>query len=96
VLPIVSRILYDPRRPRSRLVRGLWVDAANTGFWAWALHGDVVIMSAELELAAWTDAGEKLWMTSMEPPWTYTVSDGTLALDVTGRVQSFSLRRGPA
>ena len=30
----------------------LWKDMADTGFWSWQQHGNVVLMAAELELAA--------------------------------------------
>jgi hypothetical protein len=58
--------------------------------------GDVVVMSAELELAAWTTTGEKLWTTFVEPPWEYAVEGDSLVLDVMGTKSSFGLRRSPA
>lgn len=76
-------------------VRRLWMDRADTGFWHWARHGDVVLMSAELELAAWTADGEKLWSTFVEPPWEYAVDGDAVVLDVMGAKTRFSLRRGP-
>ena len=87
-----ERILaYDLTTPRR-----LWEDSADTGFWGWARHSDIVVMSAELELAAWTTAGEKLWTTFVEPPWTYSVQGETVRLDVMGNQQTFSIRTGPA
>jgi hypothetical protein len=80
-------VLYVPERRRlfvgagTRLLcyegrwRRSWVDEAECGFSEWAQHGDVVLMSAELELAAWTTDGIKLWTTFVEPPWSYRVSD---------------------
>lgn len=101
-------LLLDPERHRlfigagERIVaydlcgpRRLWVDAADTGFWGWAQHGDVIVMSAELELAAWTAEGEKLWTTFVEPPWTYRVEGPMVLLDVMGQLRSFPLRGGP-
>ncbi len=41
-------LVYDLLAPR-RLAE----DGADTGFHGWEQHGDVVLMSAELELAAW-------------------------------------------
>ncbi|HEX8913440.1 MAG TPA: hypothetical protein VF796_13850 [Humisphaera sp.] len=75
--------------------RRLWEDAADAGFWGWARHGDVVLMSAELELAAWDVRGRKLWTTFVEPPWAYRVEDDRVRLDVMGRLSSFPLAAGP-
>jgi hypothetical protein len=72
----------------------LWIDAAQL-FYRWCQHDDYVVMSAELELAAWTAAGEKLWSTHVEPPWTYSVEDGRVKLDVMGTVTDFALSNGP-
>ena len=72
----------------------LWVDQAEMGFLGWARHGDVILMSAELELAAWTAMGEKLWTTFVEPPWEYAVLGDTLVLDVMGARSRFPLRQG--
>ena len=83
-------IAYDLAVPRR-----LWLDSAYGGFYAWAQHGDVVVMSAELELAAWKVSGEKLWTTSVEPPWWYRVDCETLRLDVMGDVRQFPLLSGP-
>lgn len=40
-----------PGRPRR-----LREDTADTGFWHWPVHGPMVLMAAELELAAWDSA----------------------------------------
>lgn len=86
-----TRILaYDLLGPRR-----LWHDDAEMGFWCWRRHGDVIVMSAELELAAWDLDGRKLWTTFVEPPWDYTVRDNILSLDVMGAITSFSLTSGP-
>jgi hypothetical protein len=84
---IVAYDLDEPRR--------LWVDSAECGFWGWEQHGEVVVMSAELELTAWTSKGEKPWSTLVEPPWNYSVSEDVLRLDVMGAVRSFPLKDGP-
>jgi hypothetical protein len=76
-------------------VRQLRVDTADTGFWAWQRHGDILLMSAELELAAWNVRGEKLWSTFVEPPWSFEVKDGQVSLDVMGRQSHFLLAKGP-
>jgi len=86
-----TRLLaYDLEGPRR-----LWEDTADYGFWSWDRHGEVVLMSAELELAAWDTAGRKLWTTFVEPPWSYRVVADTVHLDVMGRESQFPLHRGP-
>ncbi len=79
----------------SNTPRRLWVDQANTGFWGWSRHDDVILISAELEFAAWSIEGVKLWSTFVEPPWTYTVAQGKIDLDVMGEHSSFPLEKGP-
>ena len=73
----------------------LWEDSADTGFWCWARHDDTIVMSAELELAAWDLLGRKLWTTYVEPPWEYSVSGSTLNLDVMGVKSHFNMIAGP-
>lgn len=76
-------------------VSRLWEDTTEDGFFEWKRHGDVIVMSAELELAAWDTAGRKLWTTVVEPPWSYEVNDGAVDLDVMGTKRRFPLRTGP-
>jgi hypothetical protein len=52
-------------------------------------------MSAETELAAWRTTGEKLWATFVEPPWSYEVIEGTVKVDVMGRVSAYPVEFGP-
>lgn len=59
------------------------------------MDGDVVVMSAELELAAWTVTGHKLWTAFVEPPWDYSVEDDQILLDVMGRRSRFGILHGP-
>lgn len=73
----------------------LWEDSANTGLWSWDRYGGFVLMSAELELAAWDVRARKLWTTFVEPPWSYTVHKETVHLDVMGKLSSFHLATGP-
>jgi hypothetical protein len=73
-----------------------WEDRTDVGFWGWRRHGDVVVMSAEIEMAAWSVSGAKLWTRSVEPPWSYEVIDGTVDLDVMGIRTSFPLESGRA
>jgi len=86
-----ERILaYDLTEP-SRI----WEDFADTGFWSWDRFGEFVLMSAELELAAWNIRAQKLWTTYVEPPWSYTVEDATVHLDVMGKKSRFTVDAGP-
>ena len=63
--------------------------------WYYDGHGDIVIMSAELEVAAFSLAGLKLWTTFVEPPWTYRIDGDVIELDVMGKIRRFPLRGGP-
>ena len=74
----------------------LWMDSTPCGFWGWARHGDRIVLSAELELAAWDIQGRKCWSTFVEPPWTYRVSGAMIDLDVMGTKSRFPLDAGPA
>lgn len=73
----------------------LWEDWTECGVWGWSRHGNHILLSAELELAAWDMKGNKLWTTFVEPPWEYKVSEGVVSLDVMGNTSSFSLEKGP-
>jgi hypothetical protein len=73
----------------------LWIDRTEFGFLAWARHGDRVILSGELELACWDIDGKKCWSCFVEPPWTYSVVEKTVYLDVMGKKTSFPLDLGP-
>jgi hypothetical protein len=84
---VLAYQLEEPRR--------LWEDQADTGFWDWQRHGNFVVMSAELELAAWDIEGRKRWTTFVEPPWDYSVVDRFIHLDVMGKKSSFPLESGP-
>lgn len=83
-------LAYDLREPKR-----LWTDWANVGFWHWKRHGNVVLMSAEIEFAAWTLEGVKLWTTFVEPPWHFALHGDLVTLDVMGKKTSFSVLRGP-
>lgn len=73
----------------------LWEDTTDAGFLEWSRYNDVVLMSGELELAAWDTSGRKLWTMPLEPAWEYHVSQGHVHLDVQGRKSAFPLRGGP-
>lgn len=81
---------FDLRAPGE-----LWEDVTDTGFWSWARYGRTVVMSAELELVAWDLHGKKRWTAPVEPPWSYSVEDGTVVLDIMGKISRFSLMTGP-
>ena len=74
----------------------MWEDKAYVGFWGWRRHGEVVVMSAEIEMTAWNVSGARLWTTFVEPPWSYEGIDGTVQLDVMGTRTSFPLGTGLA
>jgi hypothetical protein len=76
-------------------VRRLWEDVADEGFWRWRRHGDIVLMQAELEFAAWDINGQKLWSTFVEPPWSYEIHGDQVALDVMGKRSRFAIATGP-
>ncbi|GGJ87492.1 hypothetical protein [Deinococcus aquiradiocola] len=73
----------------------LWEDTASVGFWWWDRQGDTVLMAAELEFAAWDLHGRKRWSMFVEPPWSYSVHDGVILLDVMDHLTSFPLPGGP-
>jgi len=82
-----TRILaYDLTRPAR-----LWEDTADIGFWSWHVYPTAVLMSAELELAAWDRQGTKLWTRFVEPPWSFQVERDTVHLDVMGEHTQFPL-----
>ena len=82
-------LAYDLHTPRR-----LWDEHAHD-FWRWQRHGDVVLMSAELEFSAWTISGEKLWSADVEPWWEYKVENGEVILDVMDVRSTFPLLQGP-
>lgn len=82
---------YDLRQPAR-----LWTDTAEEGFLGWRRHGEAVVMSAELGLAAWDLQGRKLWSTFVEPPYGYTVVDHVVHLTVMGVLVTFPLASGPS
>ena len=80
---------YDLSRPAR-----LWEDEAECGFWSWSRHGSVVLMAAELELAAWDVGGSKLWSRFVEPPWEFAVEGEVVAVDVMDVVSRVHLGSG--
>ena len=83
-------LAFDLRGPQQ-----LWEDVAGVGFWCWRQHDKTILMSAEIELAAWSLDGRKRWTTFVEPPWNYTANNASVRLDVMGKVSEFSLVEGP-
>lgn len=86
-----GRLLAYDLKGRARL----WEDRADWGFHSWQRHDDMILMSAELEFAAWDSRGTKRWSTIVEPPWEYRVEGGTVHLNVMDVHSSFPLRTGP-
>lgn len=76
-------------------VERMWEEQILLGFWGWERYGHYVIMSAEVEMAVWDMYGKKLWSTFVEPPWSYTLDDDSVYLDVGEKKFSFSLLTGP-
>ena len=74
----------------------LWEDVTEAGFWEWNQYDDTVLMSGELELAAWNLRGEKLWTMPLRPAWDYHVDHGQVHVDQQGRKSVFALREGPS
>jgi hypothetical protein len=73
----------------------LWECETEFGFIGWQVFESVVLMSAELEFAAWSNAGVKPWSTFVEPPWSFTVQAGEVELEVMGKYTTFNLSSGP-
>ena len=82
-------LLYDLLEPRL-----LWEDNADCGFWSWSKHGSVVLMAAELEMAAWDTQGRKLWSKFVEPPWHFSVAGEVITIDVMGSISRIHLVSG--
>ena len=82
---------YDLATPKR-----LWRDKADTGLWSWEVVDETVLMSAELEFAAWHYSGYKLWAMFVEPPWSYLIAGSQVSLDVMGVISRFDLRHGPS
>jgi hypothetical protein len=82
-------LAYDLSRPAR-----LWEDETDCGFWSWSRHGLIVLMAAELELAAWDVSGRKLWSRFVEPPWEFSVASGVITVDVMGIVSRVYLDSG--
>lgn len=80
---------YDLSRPAR-----MWEDEADCGFWSWSRYGGVVLMMAELELAAWTVEGQKLWSRFADPPWEYRVEGSVVVVSDSRAVECADLRTG--
>lgn len=74
--------------------RRLWEDETHCGFWTWSRSGSYVLMSAELEFGVWSQSGEKLWSTFVEPPWSFDVNDQVVELEVMGDTRKHLLSDG--
>lgn len=85
-----TSILCFSLAPITRLAR----ERVEVGFWQWQRHGELVIMSAELEFSVWSSRGKKLWSRFVEPPWYFVVQGDEVVLDVMGDRQTFGLLSG--
>lgn len=85
-----ERLLAYHLREPSRL----WEDHTECGFWRWSRHAGRVLMSAELELVAWSLEGARVWTMNVEPPWSFAVEAGTVTVDVMGRIERRDLATG--
>jgi hypothetical protein len=75
----------------------LWADSARAGFFGWRRYGDVVLMLAAGEIAAWDLRGRKLWAVPVDSPWYHHVDEQyeSIQLDTRGRRFEFPLKTGP-
>lgn len=73
----------------------LWEESVMGGFWGWERYKHLIILSAEIEMAAWDISGKKLWTAPVEPPWDYSIEGDTIHLNVMGQLSVFSLEHGP-
>jgi hypothetical protein len=69
-------------------------DYVAVGFWGWEQHESIVLMSSELEFAAWDNNGRKLWSKSVEPPWSYKSIGNKINLDIMGQFTQFDIKTG--
>lgn len=74
----------------------LWTDCSSLGFHSWERYGNFILMRAELECAAWTIYGEKLWAVDVEPPWEFIVEGEIIHLDNYGVKSQFPIATGPS
>lgn len=85
---LVAYNLAEPAR--------LWLDEPDGTFWRWRQHGNVVVMSASHEVAAWNTQGRKLWSQLVEPLWNYEIIDNLIRINVLNRSVEFPLASGPS
>lgn len=85
LVPETSRVFFGADElllcfDMERHVR-LWEDNTDCLFSSWERAAGLVLMSAELEFGVWTETGEKLWTTFVNPPWTYTIEGDQVHID---------------
>jgi len=85
-----STVLCFSLKPIKKIAQ----EHVEAGFWKWHLHGQFVLMSAELEFSVWSTSGKKLWSRFVEPPWYFVVQEELVTLDVMGYQQVFDLLTG--
>ncbi len=69
-------------------------ESAEAGFLYWSRYGNAILMSAELELSAWSLDGKRKWTRFVEPPWHYMIDNDVISLDIMGNVALLSLETG--
>ena len=82
--------VYDVATAR-RLVRD-----NDTWFYDWARHGDIVLMSSEMELAGYSLDGDRLWTEYIDPPWSTRVVNDVVEIEGDGAKSRLSLQTGRA
>ncbi len=71
------------------------LDLTPYAFTSWNRHGDIIVMSGELEVAGYDLRGQRLWAATIEPPWDYGVQGDAMFTIAMGHKTEFSLREGP-
>ncbi|WP_198104516.1 hypothetical protein, partial [Clostridioides difficile] len=72
------------------------LDLTPYAFTSWSRHEDIVVMSGELEIAAYDLRGQRLWAATIEPPWDYGVQGDSMFTIAMGHKTEFPLREGPS
>ena len=85
----IRLLAYDVER-RVRL----WEDRTDCGFWSWSRHDSVILLAAELELAAFDLRARKLWTRFVEPPWSFETDGDFVVVDVMGTKSRIELLTG--
>jgi hypothetical protein len=82
-------LAYDLLRPAR-----LWEDWTECGFWFWRRWGEIVLMGAETEIAAWHIDGQKLWSRFVDPPWDYRFEGDSVVVTCDYSLGRINVRTG--